>query len=82
MRAVLFRVCSVILQRKDEGNAVYVFMGWKRAEGKYFFVYRVAGAAKLLCIYYALVKECLREANDLRKRLGLLEYLAGLLYSS
>lgn len=38
---------------------MYVFMGWKRAEGKHFFVYKVAGAAKFLRIYYALVKECL-----------------------
>ena len=61
---------------------MYVFMGCKHAEVKYFFFYWVAGAEKLLCIYYALVTEGLREANDLRKRLDLLEYLAGLLYSS
>ena len=34
-------------------------MDKKRAEGKHFYVYTVAGAAKFLRIYYARVKECL-----------------------
>ena len=62
MRAALFRICSVILQRKDEGNAVYAFMDRKHAEGKHYFVYMVARAAKFLRIYYARVKECLAAA--------------------
>ena len=62
LRAALFRVCSVILQCKDERNAVYAFMDRKRAEGKLYYVYMVAGAAKFLRIYYARVKECLAAA--------------------
>ena len=62
LRAALFRVCSVILQCKDERNAVYAFMDRKRAEGKHYYVYMVAGAAKFLRIYYARVKECLAAA--------------------
>ena len=62
LRAALFRVCSVILQCKDERNAVYAFMDRKRAEGKHYYVYMVAGAAKFLRIYYARVKECLTAA--------------------
>ena len=62
LRAALFRVCYVILQCKDEGNAVYAFMNRKRAEGKHYYVYMVAGAAKFLRIYYARVKECLAAA--------------------
>lgn len=58
----MFRVCSVILQRKDERNAVYAFMDKKRAEGKHYYVYMVAGAGKFLRIYYARVKECLAAA--------------------
>ena len=33
-------------------------MDKKRSEGKHFYVYMVAGAAKLLRIYYARVTEC------------------------
>lgn len=62
LRAALFRVCSVILQCKDERNAVYAFMDRKRAEGKHYYVYMVAGAAKFLRIYYARVKERLAAA--------------------
>ena len=62
LRATLFQVCSVILQRRDEGNSVYAFMDRKRAEGKHYYVYMVAGAAKFLRIYYARVKECLAAA--------------------
>lgn len=62
LRAALFRVCSVILQCKDERNAVYAFMDRKRAERKHYYVYMVAGAAKFLRIYYARVKECLAAA--------------------
>ena len=62
LRAALFRVCSVILQRRDKGNSVYAFMDRKRAEGKHYYVYMVARAAKFLRIYYARVKECLVSA--------------------
>jgi len=38
---------------------VFCFMDKKRAEGKHFYVYTVAGSAKFLRIYYAKVKEYL-----------------------
>ena len=37
-------------------------MDRKRAEGKHYYVYMVARAAKFLRIYYARVKECLAAA--------------------
>lgn len=63
LRSVLFTICSVILQHADPENPIYQFMDRKRAEGKYFYVYTVAGTAKFLRIYYARVKEYLN-AND------------------
>ena len=50
---------SVILQHGSTDNPIYLFMDKKRAEGKHFYVYTVAGAAKFLRIYYARVKEYL-----------------------
>ena len=38
------------------GNPIFQFMDKKRAEGKHFYVYMVAGAAKFLRVYYARVK--------------------------
>ena len=57
LRRALFTVCSVILQLSNPENAVFQFMDRKRAEGKHFYVYTVAGGAKFLRIYYAKVKE-------------------------
>nr|WP_207734365.1 IS110 family transposase [Anaerotruncus rubiinfantis] len=59
LRRVLFTICSVILQHADPENPIYQFMDRKRAEGKHFYVYTVAGTAKFLRIYYARVKEYL-----------------------
>ena len=59
LRRVLFTICSVILQHADPENPIYQFMNKKRAEGKHFYVYTVAGGAKFLRIYYARVKEYL-----------------------
>ena len=59
LRRTLFQVMSVVLQRGSADNPVYLFMDKKRAEGKHFYVYTVAGAAKFLRIYYARVKEYL-----------------------
>lgn len=64
LRRVLFTVCSVILQHADPENSVYRFMDRKRAEGKHFYVYTVAGGAKFLRIYYARVKEYLNASDD------------------
>lgn len=59
LRRTLFQIMSVVLQHGSVDDAVYLFMDKKRAEGKHFYVYMVAGAAKFLRIYYARVKEYL-----------------------
>lgn len=59
LRKTLFQISSIILQKSNSDNAVYLFMDKKRTEGKHFYVYMVAGAAKFLRIYYARVKEYL-----------------------
>lgn len=59
LRRTLFQITSVILQHSDSTDSVYLFMDRKRSEGKHFYVYMVAGAAKFLRIYYARVKEYL-----------------------
>ena len=56
LRKTLFMVVSTILQHSDPANPIFQFMDKKRAEGKHFYVYMVAGAAKFLRIYYARVK--------------------------
>ena len=59
LRKILFTVCSIILRLSDPDNPIYLFMAKKRSEGKHFYVYMVAGAAKFLRIYYARVLEAL-----------------------
>jgi transposase len=59
LRRTLFQVCTVILEHASQENPIYCFMDKKRAEGKHYYVYIVAGAAKFLRIYYAKVKEYL-----------------------
>ena len=54
-RRTLFIISSVILQLSHEDNPVFCFMDKKGSEGKHFYVYIVAGAAKFLRIYYATV---------------------------
>ena len=61
LRRTLFQITSVLLQHFDSGNLIFQFMDRKRAEGKHFYVYMVAGAAKFLRIYYATVKTYLNE---------------------
>jgi transposase len=56
LRRTLFQIASVILQHSNLDDPVFRFMDKKRAEGKHFYVYTVAGAAKFLRIYYARVK--------------------------
>ena len=63
LRRTLFQITSILLQHSDPANSVFQFMDRKRAEGKHFYVYMVAGAAKFLRIYYARVKAHL-EVSD------------------
>lgn len=64
LRKALFQVMSVVLQHASPDNPVYCFMDKKRAEGKHFYVYMVAGAAKFLRIYYARVTEYLTASSE------------------
>ena len=66
LRRTLFTVSGIILQLSHGENPVFCFMDKKRSEGKHFYVYMVAGAAKFLRIYYATVTHYLRtiETSD------------------
>jgi transposase len=57
LRRALFQVMCCVLQLKNTNEAVYKFLDRKRAEGKPYKVYMIAGANKFLRIYYAKVKE-------------------------
>ena len=63
LRKTLFQVMQVLLKTSPSDDAVYDFLDRKRAEGKKYYVYMVAGCNKFLRIYYARVKQCLTEAN-------------------
>lgn len=54
----------MILCRADPNDPVFCFMDKKRSEGKHFYVYMVAGAAKFLRIYYARVKQYFNHLDD------------------
>ena len=66
LRRTLFQICSISLQQSNMDDPVFLFMDRKRAEGKHFYVYMVAGAAKLLRIYYARVKEALDSESSIK----------------
>lgn len=55
LRKTLLMVASTILQHSAPDNPIFQFMDKKRAEGKHFYVYMVASAAKFLRTYYARV---------------------------
>ena len=59
LRKVLFQIMDVILKTASEGDQVFQYLDKKRAEGKHYYVYMMAGANKFLRIYYAKVKESL-----------------------
>lgn len=61
LRRTLFQICSMSLCRADPEDPIFCFMDKKRSEGKHFYVYTVAGAAKFLRIYYARVKQYLNQ---------------------
>ena len=64
LRRTLFLIMSAYLQNSPPNEPVYQFMDRKRAEGKHFYVYTVAGGAKFLRIYYAKVKEYLNTIDS------------------
>jgi len=59
LRKTLFQIMVCILQTAPEGDPVFQFLDRKRAEGKRYYVYMVAGSNKFLRIYYGRVKEYL-----------------------
>jgi len=60
LRKVLFQTICGILRLGSPDSEVYQYLAKKRAEGKHFYVYIMAGANKFLRIYYARVTEYLR----------------------
>lgn len=60
LRRAVFLVANIILTLSHKDNSVFCFMDKKRAEGKHYYVYTIAGSAKFLRIYYARVTEYLR----------------------
>lgn len=61
LRRTLFVIMSILLQCKPVDDPVYQFLDKKRAEGKPYYVYMVAGGTKFLRIYYGKVRDCLKE---------------------
>jgi transposase len=59
LRRTLSFAMDVYVLEKPAGEPVYEFYKKKRAEGKHYFVCKVAAANKFLRIYYARVKEYL-----------------------
>ncbi len=61
LRKTLYQVMCCILQNAPDNEPVFQFLDRKRAEGKRYYVYMVAGANKFLRIYYARVNEYLAQ---------------------
>ena len=59
LRKALFQVMHALLQTSPCDDDVYQFLDRKRAEGKKYYVYMVAGCNKFLRIYYARVNQYL-----------------------
>ena len=59
LRKALFQVMCCVLQNSNLDEPTFQFLDKKRAEGKPYKVYMIAGANKFLRIYYARVNECL-----------------------
>jgi len=64
LRKTLFQVMGCLLQTAPAGDAVFQFLDRKRAQGKRYYVYMVAGCNKFLRIYYARVKDFLNGLNS------------------
>jgi transposase len=59
LRKALFQVMDCLLKNAPANDPIYQLLDRKRAEGKRYYSYMNAGAAKFLRIYYARVKEYL-----------------------
>jgi transposase len=63
LRKTLFQIMDVLIQNSPSDNIIYRLLDRKRAEGKHYYSYMNAGAAKFLRIYYARVKEHLSKLD-------------------
>ena len=61
LRKALFQVMCCVLQNSNLDEPTFQFIDRKRAEGKPYKVYMIAGANKFLRIYYARVNECIEK---------------------
>jgi len=61
LRRALFQVMCCVLLLRHSDEPTFQFIDRKRAEGKPYKVYMIAGANKFLRIYYARVKECINK---------------------
>ena len=59
LRKTLFQVMDCLLKQAPAGDPIFQFLDRKRAEGKHYYCYMNAGAAKFLRVYYARVKQFL-----------------------
>lgn len=51
LRKTLFQIMTTLLQNAPEDDSVYRFLDKKRAQGKPYYVYMIAGANKFLSIW-------------------------------
>ena len=65
LRKSLFLVMDCLLKTMPQDDPVYQFLDKKRAEGKPYLVYMIAGANKFLRIYYGRAKEYLAQLENL-----------------
>jgi len=59
LRKTLFQVMDCLLKHAPDDDPIFQFLDRKRAEGKHYYSYMNAGAAKFLRVYYARVKHYL-----------------------
>ena len=64
LRKTLFNVMTAVLIQAKLEDPVYQFLDKKRADGKHYYVYMMAGGNKFLRIYYARVKEYLEKLEN------------------
>lgn len=64
LRKTLFLVMGCLLQTAPATDTVFQFLDRKRAQGKHYYVYMIAGCNKFLRIYYARVKEFLNALSS------------------
>lgn len=64
LRKTLFQTMCCVLQLSHKDEPTFQFIDKKRAEGKPYKVYMIAGANKFLRIYYARVKECFAQTVE------------------